>query len=101
MDNGSDGDLVGCQHPGDHGSHAEALLMSWEDGGPLDPPEVIEVECPRCKGDGIDPDDQGDLCMNCDGEGLVGGDQAVRILEDAREDMEERRFDQLHEDGLA
>jgi len=75
--------------------------MSWEDGGPLDPPEVIEVECPRCKGDGIDPDDQGDLCMNCDGEGLVGGDQAVRILEDAREDMEERRFDQLHEDGLA
>lgn len=58
--------------------------MSWEDGGPLEPPEVHEVECPRCGGDGIDPDDRDELCSTCNGDGYITAAEAAE-LEDREE----------------
>ena len=62
--------------------------MSWEDGGPLDPPEEVEISitCPTCHA-------QNTGCPRCNGDGVIYGDAVLRHLEDLRERAADRKLD--------
>lgn len=50
------------------------ILIEFEKLGipeDYDSEEEVEIECPDCRGDGEQPDTEGELCKCCDGKGYI------------------------------